>query len=37
VRLATPVSNSDNVEEAKKRLAKFAAELYPSLLAVLPI
>lgn len=37
VRLATPVSNSDNVEEAKKRLVKFAAELYPSLLAVLPI
>jgi EpsI family protein len=31
VRLATPLGNSDNIDEAKKRLSLFAADLYPSL------
>lgn len=37
VRLATPVTNSDKIDEAKTRLAGFAAELYPRLRRVLPL
>ncbi|MGH7886746.1 MAG: exosortase C-terminal domain/associated protein EpsI [Candidatus Binatia bacterium] len=37
VRLATPVTNSDKIDEAKNRLAMFAAELYPRLRGVLPL
>jgi len=37
VRLATPVTNSDKIDEAKNRLAAFAAELYPRLRGVLPL
>jgi EpsI family protein len=37
VRLATPVSSSDKINEAKDRLTRFAAELYPRLRDVLPI
>jgi EpsI family protein len=36
VRLATPLPNLDKLDDAKTRLAGFAAELYPSLLRVLP-
>ncbi len=36
VRLATPLTNSDKIDEAKNRLAAFAAELYPRLRGVLP-
>ena len=37
VRLATPVVNSDKIDEAKNRLAAFAAALYPRLRGVLPL
>jgi EpsI family protein len=37
VRLATPLTNSDKIDEAKNRLAGFAAELYPRLRGVLPL
>jgi len=36
VRLATPLTNSDTLDEAKNRLAAFAAELHPRLRGVLP-
>ncbi len=36
VRLATPVPDLDKLDQAKSRLAGFAAELYPNLLRVLP-
>jgi EpsI family protein len=36
VRLATPLTNSDTIDEAKNRLAAFAGELHPRLRGVLP-
>jgi EpsI family protein len=36
VRLATPLTNSDTLDEAKNRLAAFAAEFHPRLRGVLP-
>jgi EpsI family protein len=36
VRLATPLPDLDKIDHAKSKLAGFAAELYPSLLRVLP-
>jgi hypothetical protein len=37
VRIATPLINSDNIDEAKRRLTMFAADLYPRLRGVLPL